>query len=363
VFRSSIVPVRLIRRRVRYQRSEVAIMSVPDNAREFYTGKNICAPMVRISTLATRLVAHEYGAHLVYSEELVDKRFAHCTRVINKELNSIDFIDAKGMLMFRTIPEEKERVVFQVGTSSAALALQCAELVANDVAAIDVNMGCPKHFSTAGGMGARLLDQPELVRDILTTLRRNLPTETHVTCKIRLLETEQKTAELAKIIESCGVSAFAVHGRYVPQRPREPAHWNLIKSVVDAVSCPVIANGDVLCYEDFARIREQTGAASAMCARGAQWNLSIFRPEGMVSSDDAKKQFLRRAIEYDNPLNFTRFQLREILGYRKALNSPEGQLFIKAKTWDDLAELYELEDVLKSSREKRRRALLRDSDE
>ena len=150
-------------------------MSTPDDARDFYTGKNICAPMVRVSTLATRLVAHEYGADLCYSEEIVDKRFIHCKREVNKELGTIDFIDAKGSLTFRTIPEEKERLVFQVGTSSAALALQSAENVATDVAAIDVNMGCPKHFSTSGGMGSRLLTQPELVRDILTTLRGNLP--------------------------------------------------------------------------------------------------------------------------------------------------------------------------------------------
>ena len=338
-------------------------MAAPDGAREFYTGKNVCAPMVRISTLATRLLAHEYGADLVYGEELVDKRFMHCRRILNKELGSVDFIDAKGTLTFRTVPEERERVVFQVGTSSAASALKSAELVARDVAAIDVNMGCPKHFSTSGGMGARLLSQPELVRDILTTLRRNLPSTTHVTCKIRLLESERETAELAKMIESCGVSAFAVHGRYIPQRPREPAHWNLIKNVVEAVDCPVIANGDVECYEDFARIRDQTGAASAMCARGAQWNLSIFRPEGMLPIDVVKKHFVQRAIEYDNPWNFTKFQLREILVHNKRMASDEGQCLNKCKTWDELAELYSLEDVLKESREKRRRAALRDDDE
>lgn len=336
-------------------------MSTPDDARDFYTGKNICAPMVRVSTLATRLVAHEYGADLCYSEEIVDKRFIHCKREVNKELGTIDFIDAKGSLTFRTIPEEKERLVFQVGTSSAALALQSAENVATDVAAIDVNMGCPKHFSTSGGMGSRLLTQPELVRDILTTLRRNLPSTTHVTCKIRLLESEKETVELAKMIESCGVSAFAVHGRYIPQRPREPAHWKLIKNVVEAVDCPVIANGDVFCYEDFERIRKETGAASAMCARGAQWNLSIFRPEGLLPFDVAKRHFVRRAIEYDNPWNFTKFQIREILGHRKLLNSEEGQRLNKTKTWDDLAELYDLEDVLKESREKRRRANLRET--
>ena len=335
-------------------------MSVPDNAREFYSGKNICAPMVRISTLATRLVAAEYGADLVYSEEIVDKRFVTCKRGENKELGTIDFVDNKDVLTFRTVPEEKERLVFQVGTSSAALALQSAQLVAGDVAAIDVNMGCPKHFSTSGGMGARLLSQPELIRDILVTLRRNLPATTHVTCKIRLLESEKATAELAKMIESCGVSAFAVHGRYIPQRPREPAHWSLIKNVVDSVDCPVIANGDVMCYEDFAKIRVETGAASAMCARAAQWNLSVFRAEGFLPIHEVKRHFVRRAIEYDNPLTFTKFQLREILNHHKLQISQEGNDLLKAKTWDDVAEVYGLQDALKECRERRRRALLRD---
>ena len=83
----------------------------------------------------------------------------------------------------------------------------------NDVAAIDINMGCPLKFSTASGAGSALLKKPETVHDILTTLRRNLPAETHVTCKIRLLETIEQTVELARVIEKCGVSAFGVHGR------------------------------------------------------------------------------------------------------------------------------------------------------
>lgn len=111
----------------------------------------------------------------------------------------------------------------------------------NDVAAIDINMGCPKAFSISGGMGAALLANPELIHDvinilsclllfetcslldfiilqavsfsmqILTTLKRNL--DTPVTCKIRLLKSSQDTVELARRIEKTGVSALAVHGR------------------------------------------------------------------------------------------------------------------------------------------------------
>lgn len=106
----------------------------------------------------------------------------------------------------------------------------------NDVAAIDINMGCPKSFSVSGGMGAALLSKPELIHDvcliiyccfdctfavflnpsflkiqILTTLRRNLSLP--VTCKIRLLKSPHDTVELAKRIEKTGVHAIAVHGR------------------------------------------------------------------------------------------------------------------------------------------------------
>ena len=91
------------------------------------------------------------------------------------------------------------------------------------------------------------------------------------------LETMEQTVELARVIEKCGVSAFGVHGRYVGQRPRDAAHWDQIKQVVESVSCPVIANGDVFEYSDFGKIRAETGAAAAMCGRGAMWNQSIFR--------------------------------------------------------------------------------------
>ena len=91
-----------------------------------------------------------------------------------------------------------------------------------------------------------------------------------------------------------------------------------------------------------------------MCARGAQWNLSIFRSDGVLPSDEVKRHFVRRAIEYDNPWNFTKFQLREILVHEKRMASSEGDRLNKCKIWEDLAELYDLEDVLKESQEKRR---------
>ena len=87
-----------------------------------------------------------------------------------------------------------------------------------DVAGVDVNMGCPKDFSLKGGMGAALLTQPDKVRSILTTLVAGLSIP--VTCKIRLLPDIEDTVALVKLIESTGVAAIGIHGRTKCERPR-----------------------------------------------------------------------------------------------------------------------------------------------
>ncbi|KAK6923890.1 DUS-like, FMN-binding domain [Dillenia turbinata] len=224
-----------------------------------YEDKLVLAPMVRVGTLPFRLLAAEYGADITYGEEIIDHKLLKCERVINEYLCCTDFVEkGSSNVVFRTCAEERSQVVFQMGTSDAVRALSAAQIVCKDVAAIDINMGCPKSFSISGGMGAALLSKPELIHDILTTLKRNL--DTPVTCKIRLLKSSQDTVELVRRIEKTGISALAVHGRRVPDRPRDPAKWNEIADVVAALSIPVIANGDVFEYGDFKCIKAATGA-------------------------------------------------------------------------------------------------------
>lgn len=244
--------------------------------------------------------------------------------------------------------QERQRLVLQLGTGDAGRALKCAQLVAKDVSAIDINMGCPLKFSTSSGAGSALLKKPETVRDILTTLRRNLPDDVHVTCKVRLLETMAQSVDFARQVEACGVSAFAVHGRYVSQRPREPAHWDLIKQIVESVSCPVIANGDVFEYEDFERIRSETGAAAAMCGRGAMWNQSIFRKEGKLPPRDNLRALLTKCLEWENPLKNTKYLMREILIHDKnsGLENEEGRALNKSESLQDVAKLFDLSESL-----------------
>jgi tRNA-dihydrouridine synthase len=114
------------------------------------------------------------------------------SRVENPLLNCVDFVMPDGKVVLRTNAEEKGRVIFQMGTSDAARALKVARLVGDDVAGIDINMGCPKPFSIKGGMGAALLSQPDRIYDILTTLVKEMPHKP-ITCKVRVLSTEAAT--------------------------------------------------------------------------------------------------------------------------------------------------------------------------
>lgn len=91
-----------------------------------------------------RLLALKYGADIVYTEELVDWKLMKCTRKVNKVLKTIDFVDKDGLIVFRTCDAEKGKVILQIGTADAERALKTAKLVENDVAGIDINMGCKK---------------------------------------------------------------------------------------------------------------------------------------------------------------------------------------------------------------------------
>ncbi|KAG6508411.1 hypothetical protein ZIOFF_033785 [Zingiber officinale] len=319
-----------------------------------YHNKLVLAPMVRVEfctfiltfsfailvgTLPFRLLAAEYGADITYGEEIIDHRLVKCERRLNEILGTIDFV-VKGTkeVVFRTCCAERNRVVFQMGTADAIRALSAAQIVCKDVAALDINMGCPKSFSLSGGMGAALLSKPELIHDvllILTTLRRNL--DTTITCKIRLLDSSQETVELARRIEKTGVSALAVHGRKVKDRPRDPAKWNEIADIVASLSIPVIANGDAFEYEDFERMKDATGASSVMIARGALWNASIFSAKGKLPWDTVKKEYVRKCILWDNDIKSTKYTVKEMIIHHSCLELAEGKAVNKSDTYKDLA--------------------------
>ncbi|ORZ05845.1 hypothetical protein BCR42DRAFT_427875 [Absidia repens] len=305
-----------------------------------YADKVFLAPMVRVGTLPMRLLSLRYGADLVWTEELVDKRIIGSVRKYNASTGVTEYWKGQAMC-FATHPLEKGKVILQLGTADPDLALQAALVLKDEIAGVDLNCGCPKKFSIHGGMGAALLTNPDKLKAILLNLVQNL--DVPVTCKIRILDDAESTVKLAKMIESTGVKALTVHCRTKNQRSSTPAQWDALKPVVEAVkSIPVVINGDVMCWDDIAKAKQVTGASSVMIARGAQFNPSAFRKDGLVPFDVVAKEYLKTCVDMNNVFVNTKFVLLNMNTTSKHTKSQLYQQMTRAKSMLAMCELFDL---------------------
>lgn len=157
-----------------------------------------------------------------------------------------------------------------LGSDPERLAGTAARLAGLVPAGIDLNFGCPAPTVNRHGGGAMLLDDPALLARIAEAVRRAVPRGIPVTAKMRLgIDDTTKTLECAAALESGGVSSLVVHARTKTEGYRPPAHWEWIARVREAVSVPVVANGEIWSAADYARCREVTGCTDAMLGRGA----------------------------------------------------------------------------------------------
>lgn len=285
----------------------------------------VLAPMVRISELPTRLLALKYGADLVWGPEIVDHALLNgepAKRFVNKKLDCIDFVKSpKNQVIFRTYPTEKSRLVFQMGSGSPETAVEAGKLVAGDVSAIDLNCGCPKPFSTKGGMGSELLKDVDRLCSILTALVEQVgkPYNIGISAKIRVMPDEQETERIIRRICKTGIIGLTVHLRTIPMRPREPALRERLAGIVKICAeenVTLLANGDVKNRDEAQSLMDSTGVNGVMIARGAESNPSCFRSSargGPVDSLVLARELVRVAQDVDNPVHNTKYIMLKML--------------------------------------------------
>jgi len=196
-----------------------------------YRNKVVLAPMVRIGEVPTRLLALKYGADLVWGPETIDRAILGTQRQINPKSNCIEFTKP-GKVIYRIHPSEQGRLIYQLGSADAKLAVEAAKVVAKDVAGVDLNCGCPKHFSIQGGMGAALLKDIPRLEGILRSLVEEVGKvyDIGISCKIRLLNTDQDTYDMVRRLCRTGIIGLTV-------RPRKK--WTNFRFIVGLLQCEI----------------------------------------------------------------------------------------------------------------------------
>ena len=223
----------------------------------------ILAPMAGVTDLPFRLLCKEQGAGLLCMEMISAKALQYKNK------------NTKALL---AIHPEEYPVSLQLFGSDPKIMSEMAKMIEElPFQILDINMGCPVPKVVRNGEGSALMKNPKLVHEIVSAVSKAI--EKPVTVKIRkgFDDDHINAVEIAKIIEDAGGAAVAVHGRTREQYYSGKADWDIIRQVKEAVSIPVIGNGDVTDAASAEALVEQTGCDGIMIGRGAEGNPWIFK--------------------------------------------------------------------------------------
>lgn len=222
------------------------------------------APMAGVTDRDFRLIVRRIGGVGVVSME-----FLHSRLLVEEH--------ARTWSMTHFVEEERP-IAIQVYGSDAATIADAARIV-EDLGAdlVDVNMGCPANKVLKGCAGAALMGDLDVARDVVASVCRAVSIPVTVKFRLGLDDARRNHLELGRICEGEGAAAVTLHGRTAAQRYRGEADWEEIGRLVDALSIPVIGNGDVASADDALEMFRTTGCAGVMVARAATRNPWIFR--------------------------------------------------------------------------------------
>lgn len=260
--------------------------------------KHVTAPMVDQSFLAFRMLTRRYNADMCYTPMFHSKIFAQDATYRKK--------------YFTTVPEDRPLVV-QFCSNEPLYLLRAAKFVEGRCDAVDINLGCPQNIARKGNYGAFLMDHPDIVFELVSTLHKYL--KLPVFCKIRIFPSADDTIKFAKMLESAGCQLLTVHGRTKEQKGHQQglADWDIIRRIKEELSIPVIANGNIREYSDVQKSLDATKADGVMSAETILCNPALFSGK-IVHPCDLSHEFMDLCeTKYPTNFKYIRTHLLQIL--------------------------------------------------
>jgi len=215
----------------------------------------ILAPLAGITNLAFRLLAKEAGCAMVCSEMI------SANGLVRHSKKTIQMLDSR--------PEEKPLSVQLFGADPSTMAEAAAMVESAGAGILDINFGCPVKKVIKTGAGVALMKSPERAEMLVKAVRTAITIPLTIKIRTGWDRSGSQALEIARIAETCGVDAIAVHPRTASQGFEGKADWSVIAAVKENVSIPVVGNGDITHAEDAVAMQTRTGCDGIMIGRAA----------------------------------------------------------------------------------------------
>jgi len=278
----------------------------------------IAAPMVRYSKLPFRRLVSKYGCDIAYTPMIYAKCF-----VASEKCRLVEFTS-----------DDNDWPIVQFAANKPEEFASAAELVYGKCLGVDLNCGCPKRDTTKEGCGAKLLENPELVAEIVRQCRARISDpDFSISMKIRINYPLERTVDFCRKVEYAGVSRIAVHGRTPAMRCEKP-DYAAISQIKASTSVPIFANGDCKSYDEALEIAKITRVDGVMAANGLLANPALFGGHRSVPmrciSDWLELEEQEPGIPFELFHRILMFMLRRIL------SKPERLIFNELDTSADV---------------------------
>ncbi|XP_023953993.2 tRNA-dihydrouridine(20a/20b) synthase [NAD(P)+]-like [Bicyclus anynana] len=301
-------------------KSKTNVIELFQEAKANLTYVKVCAPMVRYSKVQFRTLVKNFGVDLCFTPMILADSFCQ-----NAKARSNEFV---------TTTYDTPLVV-QFAAKSVDEFLDASKLVYPYVDGVDLNCGCPQRWAMKDGYGCALLSKPELVHNLLRTVRNNFPSNFTVSVKVRILQEVKKTIVMCQQLEKCGIDFMTVHGRTPVQKSGEVIDVDTLKEICDKATIPIIANGGIKTMQDADSLHDVLQCSGIMSASGILNNPALFNGYNKTPLS-CIKQWMDLKDKSGDKLTFQCYHHHLVFMLEKILTKKQKQEFNYLSTFESV---------------------------